>query len=141
LQLTKTELDDEHERSLRTPYRQWTHDLQLCCAWAKATSDAATRTTRAVRDTNVLVPLLRPEVPCVGRTLRPEVPCVGRTLLHTRESCVCCVCVCVCVCVFVYVITLPGLDKLPNTVGTRDGRNFYDLAWPHIHTHKMYTSK
>jgi hypothetical protein len=59
--------------------------VQLCCAWAKATSDAATRTTRAVRDTDVEVPLLRPEVPRVGRTL-------------LSESCVLCVCVCVCVC-------------------------------------------
>jgi hypothetical protein len=46
-----------------------------CCG---ATSDAATRTTRAVRHTDVVVPLSRPEVPRVGRIL----------LSTTSESCV-----------------------------------------------------
>ena len=61
--------------------------MQLYCAWTESTSEAATRTTRAVRDTDVVVPLCRPEVPRVGRTL----------LSTTSESCVLCVCVRVCV--------------------------------------------
>jgi hypothetical protein len=69
LPLTQAELDDEHQLSLRTPYRQWTGDVQLYCAWAEANSEAATRTTRAVRDTDVEVPLFRPKVPRVGRNL------------------------------------------------------------------------
>jgi hypothetical protein len=68
--------------------------VQLYCAWAETTSEAATRTTRAARDTDVVVPLLRPEVPRVGRTL----------LLTTSESCALCVSVCVC------VIILPGIE-------------------------------
>jgi hypothetical protein len=51
--------DDEHGLSLQVGYWHWESDVQLYRAWAEPTSEAATRTTRAVRDA---VRLLRPGV-------------------------------------------------------------------------------
>ncbi len=88
----------------------------MYCAWAEATSDAATSTTRAVRDTDVVVPLSQPEVPRVGRILLSTTSesCVSRCVREYVDLCVfLCVSACVCAC----VIILPGREKFPYTVG------------------------